>query len=274
MKKLLTILLCICTMTAFSQTEKGIYIESTFGFGMTNIQNSNHKNSIATSTYQGMSGTTVGLNGTYMISDKCGIIIGISTTTYTNYSTSVQNDLAVGAIQVDIDGDSYIPVVHTDYDELTSMRFLNIPIGIRIQLGNHDKIRFFFGSGIQFSPFLYGNYVSSGYADVCGAYLDGFWAGETHCTESEYGFGRVDLTTAETTAKNEVNMNFSLWSDIGTIISLHERLSLNIGVRYETGLSNVNNDSSQYQDVDGTYSVRYPTKTNSFMGRVGLTFKL
>jgi len=211
----------------------------------------------------------------YMLHKNIGLETGLNYCGYNQYYQSIGLTINDPTLYIDQDGDTFSYQYVTSWWANQHLSYLGIPIGLRFQIGQNDKFNVSVSTGFQFGMFISGHFISKGDITVCGYYYNGAWAGQTHCSETTYGFGPEDVSgTTQYDDSNIQKMNTSYYLELGFTIPFSESLGISIGPRLDLGITNIFQSDTRYYQLDGSNDWKQPTNTSFFGGKLSLIKRL
>jgi hypothetical protein len=216
-----------------------------------------------------------GLNYCKYINKVLGISFGVE------YSRVKQTVEYKGAFRsetksTDRDGFIYYPVIETDYKDIRTINFVDIPLALRLEGKLNDYVSIYFEAGVKLNLLFSSKFEEKGNYENKGAYPNVSYSNVFLLIEDDtyYGFSRKVYNSKEDLKANRINYSFAIASGIKT--KLNDHMCLLINPVYTGGLNNYmsKNGGGEYKNIFGEKTEYKAFKFSQFAMRIGLVFVL
>jgi hypothetical protein len=200
----------------------------------------------------------------YMLKPFWGIYAGIGYSAQsTKYSVNSYSDSDTAfhdpTNYLDINGDIYHKMIKVKYDSVVSMNFINIPVGIVLDIKIIKNIHFYFKPGVELGFITMATSKSEGFLNYYGYYINE--TAPVLQVKNWPEFGAYTITATNTTQNikssfNSFNLNVS--STLGLGISLSSNSSLILSGNLQYGLTDLMKSKENYVDIFGRTEINNP----------------
>jgi hypothetical protein len=215
-------------------------------------------------------GYSIGVEMNYFFNKKIGISFGAGLSNYNSglNAGSFSNATLAQPKMIDKDGDTYYKLIAANVKETNSFTYIDLPLLLKLDLGNTEKISFYLQGGGALSFLVSAKYSSSGSITYSGYYP------EYHVVLKDlpdYGFGTSDIKKSNADwVCNSIMIDTRLGGGINIPI---DKVLMSVGASMVVGLGDIKYDKSRYEG-DYFFLSANPGKVNNrYLGiKVGITF--
>jgi hypothetical protein len=258
-------------------TRKGLGIMAWGSFGMTPVNSGDiSSTSSAVTPYtwdvKSLFGFSLGVSGTYYLTDNIGVKAGLEFNTY-SAGYNLTDSLTDTQKSYDINSTPFYKIVDAAIDSVVKMNFLNIPVGITFTSGKPGKLGFYGEAGMKFSIPLSTTYTNKGNYETMG-YYPTMTTTDKVLTASEIGwfYNRQSINESGTVDLRGVNMG--VYGSAGVSIPFGYYTNIMIGPEISIGMSDIMRHVNIYRDIfDNAYDHK-PTKVKYFGLKISFAYKL
>jgi len=192
-----------------------------------------------------------------MVKPWLGVYLGIG---YSTLSTKYSIDSYEGSdtafkdptIYQDINGDSYQKMIKTKYDSLISIDYINIPIGLVMDIKVSRRIHLYFKPGIELGFLNKATSESNGFLNYYGYYENQTIPVLQVIDWPEFGAYSIKANNTKEDIKPLLNsFNLNIGTTLGIGINLNSKTSIVLSGNIQYGLTDLMKSKENYIDVFG-----------------------
>ena len=262
----------LVVINVFAQNEKNenklLGSEFSFSFGITsgNFKNKNIEND-ENKIVDKKNGLILGANYTRYFNDRFGVSLGLG---YSSYSQNViQKGQFELAGQIDIDGYEYDKLFISDVVESTSIGMLELPLMLKVIVGNPKKIYGLAEVGFVYGLSIKNNYTKTGSIETQGKYYANSYTDILGHNFPEYGYEKDVFVNQNKSIYG--NSNLSGRISFGLVSVVSENVSIKIIPTYTFGLKDITREDLKGKEYFNVYGQKSDYSTTK-LSAVGIQF--
>ncbi len=277
-KKVLLICTLISAISAMAQENTNLLnheLTITVGANSTSFENKN----ITEDKYKftdKKQGINIGLAYTKYYNDRIGISVGL------NYSTYAQDVYQKGYFEevgkIDLEGHYYTELLIADVTENYSISFLEVPLMLKVILGNPKNVHLFIEGGIVYGKFMKKHYKKDGWNTNQGRYPTGWDHFYTLAHDNPYyGYGTRSYNEGPKDIYGSNNLSGRLTVGLSSAVSNNIRLIM--APTYTFGVKDILNSEAKKEGYVNVFNKKSDkdyssTKISAIGINFGISFKL